>query len=120
MREMRWHALCFSHGMATKPTSQETTTPATIDQILLAAVDAILQQQDGTKRWGAREHASMVKRLALGMGMPAERASEFFSLLIEHGAGSNASQFRQWLETPVDDKGPGRLQPGKKRLADYA
>lgn len=104
-----WHAPCFMSSM-------EQTPPMTINQIQLSHVDSILAQQGERKSWGAKEHVAAIRKLAVSLGLPPERASEFSAILKENGFGGNASQFRQWLT-----KSPqSRLAASSASLDDYS
>lgn len=94
---------------------------ATFDASLLGAVDVTIQTDLAGARsgWSQRIHARFLARLAKAFDWNQPKAAGLFAALIQsHGAGGNASQFRQWLESAAP--GPARLDAAQKVGADLA
>lgn len=92
----------------------------TQDSVLLDQVDRILKQQGPRKRWGQREHVAFIANLVeycLGSELVGkDEKTALKELLDEHGAGGNASQFRQWL---ASKEGGQRIPTAEQQLAEY-
>lgn len=87
------------------PGTPETTTHS---EAILSAVDATIAKTLKGRRhgWSQSVHNDFLTRLARSCGMPLESCRRFYDLLAWKGAGGNASQFRQWLESKPTAKAP--------------
>ena len=91
----------------------------TYNAALLAAVDRTIATDLAGARtgWTQTVHCRFLARLGRAFDWAQPKAAGIFAALVaEHGAGGNASQFRQWLEA-LAPKGPGRLDPAVKATA---
>lgn len=90
-----------------------TFSDSEVEKTITTIVDDIFgkQQEKGVAhQWGVREHAALIRELAIEFGFPGEEkgmVDAFVKALLFKGVGGNSAQFRQWKH--VADKLPKKV-----------